>query len=450
MECMSDKPALEVLQEWLDAFINFERLPKKDIFWLDTMEFLCHRFGQPEAAFNSVHVAGSKGKGSVCAMIASIIAAGGEGSGIYASPHISSFAERVRCADGFLPEDVYAYAVDELIRGVDSILPEQLPGEREITWFELVTLYAFLCFRRAGLNWAVIETGMGGRLDATNVLRPRVSVLTPIELEHTEYLGSTLEKIAGEKAGIIKEGGIVCIARSQQEEVLRAIRAQAEKMSASMIFADEAVSSLEYSVDEDGTSVRIESPYFSRPIRTKLRLHGGFQAENAALAAIAAKTAIDSLSEDAIEAGLARAFIPGRFEILRNTRAGCVLVFDGAHTVNSVRGSILALDAVFPSGTHRRHLLFACAADKDMEHIAPLCAHFERITLTVPGEKKRSSLSELCDSFERAGLEYRVESDYARAITTAAEEAAREGAVLLVAGSFYLVAEARALLYPSA
>ena len=209
--------AIDVFLDWLSDYLNFELNPKKNIFWLDTIDFLCKRFDNPQDYAPCIHVAGSKGKGSVSKMIACILEEAGYNVGLYSSPHITDFRERICKPSGFFDESVYEEAIKEMIPNVDSII--DLPGDRPITWFELVTLYAFLCFRKAKVNWSVFEVGLGGRLDTTNVIRPKICCITPIELEHTEFLGDTLEKIAAEKAGIIKNCTPVVIARQQTESV---------------------------------------------------------------------------------------------------------------------------------------------------------------------------------------------------------------------------------------
>ena len=185
--------------KWLDGFLNFEKAQTKNIFWLDTMRFLCARLGNPQDSIRCIHVAGSKGKGSVCAMSASIIESAGYSCGLYMSPHIVDFRERVTTPHGFFDDSIYESASKELYETVCEIPKDELPGSRRFTWFELVTAFAFLCFRNAKVDFAVYETGLGGRLDSTNVVMPLVSVLMPIELEHTEFLGGSIEKIAAEK-----------------------------------------------------------------------------------------------------------------------------------------------------------------------------------------------------------------------------------------------------------
>ena len=166
---MENSSATRSFERWLDSFINFEKLPQKNMFWLDTMRFFCERLGHPEASSPCFHIAGSKGKGSVSKMIACILQEAGFSVGLYTSPHVLDFRERISRPDGFFDDAVYEGAAAELMHAVQSAENEKkIP--RPVTWFELATLYAFLCFRRARTDWNVFEVGLGGRLDATNVV----------------------------------------------------------------------------------------------------------------------------------------------------------------------------------------------------------------------------------------------------------------------------------------
>ena len=489
---MSQYPCIDELQRWLDSYLNFEKTPQKNIFWLDTLQFLCKRFGFPERAAPAFHVAGSKGKGSVSAFISSILDAAGYRTGLYTSPHIVDFAERIGSAYGTFPESVYQSAATELMTGVRAIPDSELPGGRRLTWFELVTLYAFLCFRTAHVDYGVYEVGLGGRLDATNVLSPLACCITPIELEHTEFLGNTLEAIASEKGGIIKQGVPVFVA-AQQHEAAEVFSRIAKAKQAPLYVIDDTTTSIKIDYDtpvavdkirrnntaslknntitvnscsDVGMALELAAPCFARPLHTRLRLLGAFQAQNAALAAVAVKTVLPSVSEAAIEAGLAAATLPGRFELVHPTAPyGAIpaLVLDGAHTVRSVRFTLDTFRRVF--GACEVHLLFACAADKDMAHIARLfsaptagaadatgandasaAATFSRITLTKPGSVKQADLAVLCRAFDDAHVRYTCTEDYASAIRSALNAAASAGVPLLVTGSFYLLAEVKKLL----
>ena len=441
--------AIDDFLEWLESYLNFERLPQKNIFWLDTIDYLCKRFNNPQDAAPCIHVAGSKGKGSVSKMIATILQEAGYKVGLYTSPHIKDFRERIGSASGFFDDAIYEQAIKEIIPNVDSIIPENLPAERPLTWFELVTLYAFLCFRTAKTDWNVFEVGLGGRLDATNIIRPKLCCITPIELEHTEFLGDTLEKIAAEKAGIIKNCTPVLLARQQSEGVNIVLREKAFTRHAPHYFVEDLITRSFYSFNDKThrMHVHLESSMFNRPVDADMRLLGKMQAQNAAMACIAAKKILPNIDEAIIERGLEKAFLPGRFEI-RDKVAGygkLKLILDGAHTLNSVRLTVDTLNKLF--GSKKINLLFACAADKDVKDMAKTFKYrFSHIYLTRPGEKKLSDLDAAISAFKAAELKFTADADYKKIIKTALTASAEEDAVLLVTGSFYLVSEVEEIL----
>ena len=470
-------------KNWLDSFLNFEKLPAKDIFWLDTIEWLCGKFNNPQESAPCVHVAGSKGKGSVSRMVSSILTASGKKTGLYTSPHIKDFYERVSINGALMDKALYKSCALELQKKVDALKNGELPSNRQITWFELVTVYAFLCFRAAKTDANVFEVGLGGRLDATNIVRPKIAVINTIELEHTEFLGDTLEKIAGEKAGIIKENTPVLCAEPTSPGVRAAFEEAARQKKAPLYFANELLERLDYSYEKglqgqnDGgrkslqgqeaaasndssrscnqyfMNVEMRSPLFSRPLKARLSLLGKVQAHNAFLAAAAVRLAFPEISEDTIERGLEAATLPARFQTIAlasdrgapNNRG--LLVLDGAHTANSIAGTIETFNALFSDDKRAKCLLFACAADKDVVHIAPLFKRkdgrslFEKITITKLNSAKQSDPQKAAAAFKEAGLSFELLEDYEAAILSAVEAAKRDGAILLATGSFYLAAE---------
>lgn len=454
--------SLSFFTDWLDRSLNFERTPRKGIFWLDTMHFFTERLGHPERAYRCLHVAGSKGKGSMSMMAACVLEEAGYSVGVYTSPHILDFRERVTrpgaVPDSFFPDQVYEEAARTLIAAVDSVGEKELPGGRHPTWFELVTLFAMLCFQRAGVDWVVWEVGLGGRLDSTNVVMPACCLIGPIEKEHTEFLGDTLEAIAGEKAGIMKPGVPVVVAGQQAESVRDVFRKKAAECGSPLIFSDrQAAAEVTGYVREAagrgqgtvGMELCISSPLFARPIRTTLRLLGRFQAENAALVALALKTVFPDLAGEILERGLGKACLPGRFEIVSPVKgfpAVPEMILDGAHTPRSIALTMESFERLYGGGK-KPVLLFACAADKDIEDIAILfrdrCA---AVVLTRPGAAKAADMGRMERAFRAAGIVFTLNPDYRQAIGDALREADRAAVPLLVTGSFYLVAEVKQYL----
>lgn len=440
--------AIEVFQDWLNDYLNFEHNPKKDIFWLDTIDFLCQRFDYPQDSAPSIHVAGSKGKGSVSRMIACILEEAGYNIGVFTSPHISDFRERICKPNSFFEEEVYINAIKELVPKIESIM--DLPADRPITWFELVTLFAFLVFRKAKTDWNVIEVGMGGRLDSTNVIRPKLSCITSIELEHTEFLGDSLQKIAGEKAGIIKNCTPVIVAKQQNEDVRIVFREKAITRHAPVYFVEDIIKNPQYSFDKKTKKMNIhfECDYFDKAIHTQIQLLGKPQFENACMAALAVKKLFPNLDEEIINRGLAKASLPGRFEILEKYKPYeniPYIILDGAHTENSIRHTLETLNELYPDS--KVNLLFACAADKDIEDISILFKDkFQKIYLTKPGSVKHSNLKHTTQAFSNNGIEFESSPDYKNIIKKALEDSNMEGNILLITGSFYLIAEVNKIL----
>jgi dihydrofolate synthase/folylpolyglutamate synthase len=453
-----DKDLIQ-FEEWLNSFLNFEKLPQKNMFWLDTMQHYCSLLDNVQNFCPSVHVAGSKGKGSVCAMISSILEEAGYKTGLYTSPHIITFLERISRNQKLLSKRVYKKSAAQLRECVLNELNSTTEKDRRpITWFELVTLYAFLCFKNAGMDYAVYETGLGGRLDATNIVNPKVCCIGPIELEHTEFLGDTVDKIAAEKAGIIKPGTPVFVQAQEKESVRKVFIDRAKELNAPIYFVDEVCkSSIKYTSSDSFKpkifrksfmEIEIKSDFFRRPLKTTLRFTGDVQVNNAALAALAVKSMLPDIDEKIIEKGLAKACLPGRFELSRPPKKfrNCLsIIYDGAHTFNSISLTMQTVRELFAD--KKIVLLFACAKDKDVDSIVPLFKnHIEKAFITIPGLVKQSDLQKVEQAFENNKIEYCADTDFKAQIKNALDAADRTKSILLVTGSFYLVSEAKKLL----
>lgn len=439
---------LDDFLKWLDTFLNFEKLPQKNMFWLSTMEFLCEQFDNPQFAIPSWHIAGSKGKGSVCAMIASILTQAGFRTGVYSSPHIEDFRERIKLNDNFFSQEIYLNSANELCTKFEKI-NDKIPQDRSVTWFELVTLYAFLCFKNANLSQAVFEVGLGGRLDATNVIKPQICIINTIELEHTDFLGDTIEKIATEKAGIIKPRIPVLIAE-QNLDAQKVFEKTAKEKNAQLYYAPQLLKTLDYSFDCNTKTMNVEfdSNLFSRSIQFKLKMPGLIQAKNAFLAAAAIKLVYPEISEKQIEEGLEQSFLPARFEVIKNPfNKKCDLIIDGAHTINSIKLTLETLNQFYCK--EKTQLLFACAADKNVEQIANTFSNnfkFDKIYLTKPGSTKNSSPIKMQNAFSKSGFTFYYHENYSYQIESAIKNSANENSHLLIVGSFYLASEVKKIL----
>jgi len=429
---------------YLDSFHNMERGVPARTFRLDRVEKLAELAGNPQACCPAIHAAGSKGKGSTCAMVASIMTVAGYRTGLYVSPHVEDFRERINLSGTFFSGASYA-AAGELLRAVvEKIGPEGLPGGEDPTFFELCTVLGFLQFKQETCDAMVIETGLGGRLDATNIVDPLSVLLTPIELEHTEYLGETIPLIAAEKAGIIKRGRPVFVAE-QVPEALEVFRKVAAEREAPFIYLPDELESMDVEVDRDGTSVNMtfkNRHLFPRPLATRLGLVGAIQASNAALAALCVRLTFPEINDEQIEHGLSLAGIPARFErVLEDP----LLVLDGAHTANSVAFATETFDSAYGRGGV---LLFACAAGKDAVSMARiLLPHFSAVFLTAPGAYRKTDPEAVRAAFLRPDAPPpRWFDDTAEALNSALHHARAHKLPVLAIGSFYLAAEIKSLL----
>jgi dihydrofolate synthase/folylpolyglutamate synthase len=446
---------------WLGRFINLEKGQTPKSFRLDRMELLTGLAGHPERCAPSIHIAGSKGKGSVTGMIASMLAAGGRRPARYMSPHVSDFRERISLGNSFFDEAVYCAAGEELRELTERRLPAAqsrlfdstcADGE-EPTFFELLTLYFFLCARCGGCDALVIETGMGGRLDSTNVVDPLVAVITLIELEHTGFLGSTIAAVAGEKAGIIKPGRPLVLAR-QCSGALEVFKERAAKKNSPLVYFPEAADITNLKIHAGGTdcTLTFKTPgVLSAPLDISIPIPGAIQAENAGLAISALKTAFPQTGEDALCRGLQDFRIPARFETLSQDPP---VIIDGAHTPESAARCAETFCSLYGEGGI---LLFGCAADKNAVAMAEiLLPHFSRVFITTPGTFKSGDPEKIHKAFTTvlaaqksapfaAPDQVTLVRETGEAVRQALDLGRKQGLPVLGTGSFYLAAEIRAL-----
>jgi dihydrofolate synthase/folylpolyglutamate synthase len=283
----------------------------------------------------------------------------------------------------FFDEDDYCKAGEELFSITERFISRN-GGADKPTFFELMTLYFFLCARTARCNVMVVETGMGGRLDATNIVDPLLSVITLIEKEHTEYLGNTLALIAGEKAGIIKQGHPVVLAE-QKKEAYDVFRQRASEKSSRLYYLPDITRIQNIKISVTGTSFILDSGLLSMPLDLSVPTPGIVQAQNAALAVLAVNASFPDVEPEAVTRGLAKTALRSRFEKIRDDP---VVIADGAHTDASVAACADTWTALYGKGGV---LLFGCAADKNVPAIASiLCPLFSRIIITAPGTFKVS------------------------------------------------------------
>ena len=361
---MKSLETLEAAAVWLEGLINLERAPQTPYrrLSLEPVTRLLERLGHPERGLSAIHLAGSKGKGSTALLAESVLRAAGERVGTFTSPHLESWTERFRI-DGAEVQPA------DLVRVLDAIRPhvEALradPTAPDPSFFDATTAAALLLFRDAGVDRAILEVGLGGRLDSTNVVDPAVSCITSIELEHTDRLGDTLAAIAGEKAGIVKPGRPVVTGRLPVEAA-EVVAARAAQLGAPLF-----VLGRDFELEIVGEStlfgVYLRVRDGDLEVEVSLPVAGRHQAENAALALACIRrlgACTTTALGDAARRGLASAALPGRIEVLGERPW---LVVDGAHTERSAAALADALACV-----PRRHtrLVVSISADKRLEAI---------------------------------------------------------------------------------
>jgi dihydrofolate synthase/folylpolyglutamate synthase len=415
------------------------------------MEFLTQLAGNPHKRAPSIHIAGSKGKGSVTGMSAAMLAKAGYRAARYMSPHVIDIRERICLNNSYFDENVYCAAGNELLDiterlplAANPLFDPTAPDGCEPTYFELLTLFFFLCAKHGNCDVMVVETGMGGRLDSTNVLDPLVSVITLIELEHTGFLGDTIEKIAAEKAGIIKNGRPFVLAKQNEEALEVFKKTTIEKNSPFFYFPEIAeISNLKITPEGTDFTLSFKPSLFPAPLSLSIPVPGKVQAENAALAIAAVKTAFPQIGEEAIRQGLNNLKIPARFE-----RIAPLFIIDGAHTPESLALAIETFCFLYGEGGV---LIFGCAADKDAAAMARTAhSHFAKIIITTPGTFKASNPPQVYEAFAAQAGREKTEliADTRKAVRAAQEFAAGKNLPILGTGSFYLVSEIRKIILP--
>ncbi len=436
---------------WLETRIDYERnLPSvKAAFRLHGMRQLLAAVGNPHRELPVVHVAGTKGKGSTVAMLAAILEDAGYRTGRYMSPHVHSLEERI-CVDGrpIAASDLTAAArvVRPAAEALDAAAARR--GGRALTWFEIVTGLAFVHFARTGVDIAVLETGLGGRLDATNVVRPLVSIITSISLDHMEILGRTVAKIAGEKAGIIKRGCPV-VSGATQPSARRVIAGMAaHRRSRLLQIGRDFQCHYEPADDALAPGVLILEPpaglHQREPSRFQIGMSGCHQAHNAALAAVAAMMLPSQgfrVPRTAIASGLARAQLPARIESVATLP---LVIVDAAHNVASMESLLATVRGVLDT-QRPRVLIFAASRDKQIREMLEVArGRFDQVVITRSTSSPRAATFDaLLDACRDAGLPVPKRAPDPVAALAAARRLAGRRGVIVAAGSFFLAGEIR-------
>jgi len=437
-------------QDYLGSKTNFERSPRAGgpawSFKLDRMRALAGALGDPQARVPAIHVAGSKGKGSITRMAASVLAASGLKTGAYTSPHLEDVRERIAVDGRPISQGDLAAALADVARAEARLGLGRGGGAGEVTYFEAMTAAAFVHFARAA-RAAVYEVGLGGRLDATNVLTPAVCVLCSIELEHTAILGDTHEAIAREKAGILKPG-VPAVCTPQREDVLGVFRERAAAVGCELLVLGE---DLPIEVRQAGAHAVVDLVVGKRRFAgLRAPLPGAHQGANTAAAVAACAllagsgTITHAITPELAARGLATTPRDGRMEVVA-TRP--TVVVDGAHTPASVAAALASLASAGPPTPGRERtppvIVFGCAGDKDAAGmLAAFRAADARLVTLSAGPRPRAA-DALADLYRQAGG-WACAQASAGAALAKARALAGEGGLVLACGSFMVAGAVRA------
>ncbi len=409
---------------------------QKSIEDLSRMEAFLNSLGDPHRQVPAIHVTGTKGKGSTAAMCDAVLHAAGYRTGFYSSPHLHSFTERVRLDCRPIPEAEFADLVEQLLPNQQWMTEDS--GLGPVTLFEYMTGMAFQCFAQQQADFQTIEVGLGGRLDATNVVMPEVSVITSISLDHTAILGDTVEEIAADKAGIIKPGAAVVVG-PQLPNAMKPILAACEKLDISPVLVGGDVSWRFESASMDGQCFSVKTRVAEYGLTTPLL--GRHQLENAATSLAVLECLRErgyDISAQAIKDGFANVDWPGRMEVLSRVP---LIVVDGAHNEYSVQVLLASLRQYFD---YDRLLLVAgFSRDKNVQGMVEKLAQAGDLVFATRSRHPRSMPpDDIAAVFRGFGVETAAIADSAGALE-AARQAARPGDLVLATGSLFVTAEVR-------
>ena len=426
-------------EDYILSFTDYEKMPgiayTSANYDLRRMEKLLQPLGNPHLVTRTVHIAGTKGKGSTAAMITQTLISAGYRTGLFTSPHLHTLRERIRIDGAMISEADFAALVTELKPIVESANKQAAFGE--LTTFEILTAVVFAYFKKNRVDFQVLEVGLGGRLDATNVVKPDICIITSLSLDHTEILGDSVAKIAAEKAGIIKPGCIVVNA-PQVDEAAQVIKQVCHQQRADLIQLGQDVTWHKTSGDLHGQTLTVftKSGHYDLTIP----LLGNHQLENAATAVAATEALVSlgtSISSQNIAQGLSQVSWPGRLQILNREPT---VVVDGAHNAYSMSKLVEAVKEYFDY--KRCFVIFGTSCDKDISGmVQELESLSNHIIITSSSHPRAASISLLAEKFNRPGVKAMTVGNVMEALSKALSSAKKTD-LILITGSLFVVAEA--------
>jgi dihydrofolate synthase/folylpolyglutamate synthase len=435
---MTYPKALEWLYSFIDYGVKRSYRYSPEVFDLSRVKTLLASLGDPQDRYPTVHIAGTKGKGSTAAMMASCLRSAGYATGLYTSPHLIDFTERMQINGEQIPESEFVGLVEILKQNVDAV--------PEISTYELATALAFMYFAKHSVDCAVIEVGLGGRLDATNVIQPLVSVITSLSYDHTHLLGDSLSDIAAEKAGIIKSETPVVLAPQQFEADL-VVRAIAEERNAPVVQVNRDWHYAARDRDFGGQKFQVwRADDETTRVDLSIPLLGHHQVQNGAVAYVALQTVSGRglpLELHQIQQGLAATEWAGRFQVLAHEPT---IVLDSAHNRESALKLRIALDDYFPGGPIT--MVFGASSDKDVRGMfLELAPRISRVILTRANHPRAEDPEKLALLARGFGFEAEVVEPVAAAMKRATEDTSVDH-VVLATGSLFVIGSALAAWDP--
>ncbi len=437
--------ALDFIYSKIDFSFTKQQRYSEEVFNLDRMRIFMQQLGNPQNTYKTVHVAGTKGKGSISAMIASTLLTSGYRTGFYSSPHMIDYTERIQVNGNPIPQEGF-------IRTINQMYP-LIQESQGLTTFEITTAVAFQYFKEMQIDIGVIEVGLGGRLDATNIINPEVSVIASISLDHMGILGNTLEAIAGEKAGIIKKD-IPVVVSPQKASVVAVFEQFVMEKKAPLIKSNEIIEFTDRKSDLVNQQFKIIYPCnISKDIKSQLKekiqlsipLLGKHQMENAGTAFCALKVLQEkgyAITDQTIQKGFQTVFWPGRFEILRKNP---FLIIDAAHNNDSSQRLVETVQELFPD--KKIILLFGASEDKDIQGMLNNFSKITRLIILTRSTHPRAAKPEIIQPIlQTLSCDTIIIEDIQQALEFALEQIQKED-IILASGSAFVAAAIRELWF---
>ncbi len=418
---------------WLESHVDFERVvPRRRVPNLEPVEATLRLLGNPQLDYQCVHITGTNGKGTTTTLCSALFGASGLRVGTFTSPDLHAVNERIAV-------NAEPVSDDDFVSLMSRLADVELAGQITLTRFELLTVAAFLHFSDEGVEVAVIEVGMGGTWDSTNVLHAPVAVVTNVDLDHTAVLGSTVREIATDKSGIIHDGAIAVVGTTD-DVVLEVVRARCREVSATAWIRGEDFALESNELALGGRVISVRTP-FGRYDDVLVRLHGLHQGENAATAIVAAEALMGrALGEDVVREALGQATMAGRLEVLAHHP---MIVVDGAHNPAGVQVLCAALDGAFHVQGTRRCVVGMLSGRDVTEMVAPLVeVGFREFFCCAPSSPRAVSAAQVAEALRSLGAVAYEHPGSATALAHARERSDDDD-LIVVTGSLYLVGEVR-------